>query len=275
MSEGAVTDALLRQFLLGKVTDEQRQRLESLFLIDEDMKERILAVEEELIDDYLEDTLTTKDREQFLLHYGQTPEQQRKLRIAQSIKEWAESAQPVHVEVPANSSRTRWRLKPALVIPIALAAVVLIVAALWLWSVNVQRNRRLAIEQELAQLNSPSSLRDVSSQILSLELSPVAVRSGEQQDEINPRADIRLIELRLPWVQKERYSTYQAEIGRVGDDESFTIHNLQAESHGGFSIRLRLPAHILRRGHYQVRLTGINPDGSTGPTEEYTFAVGQ
>ena len=276
MSEEAVTDPLLRKFLLGKVTDDERQRVESLFLTDSDVKERILAIEEELIDDYLEGRLTTADREQFLLQYGQTPDEQRKLRITQSIKEWAvaESEQPVHTEISASSSGTWWRLGPTSVIPLALAAVVLIVAAFWLWSLNQQRNRRLAIEQELAQLNSPSSLREVPSQILSLELSPITVRSGEQQNEIKPNADIRLVELRLPWVQKERYSTYQAEIRRVAGDESLTVSNLQSQGDREYAIRLRLPVHMLRRGQYQIKLSGMNTDGVPSAPEEYSFVVG-
>jgi len=42
-----------------------------------------------LIEDYLEDSLTSEDKEIFLAQYARTPEQQRKLRINQSIKDWA------------------------------------------------------------------------------------------------------------------------------------------------------------------------------------------
>ena len=52
MKEEAATDVLLRQFLLGKIDDEARQRIECLFLTDSLTKERILAAEQELIDDY-------------------------------------------------------------------------------------------------------------------------------------------------------------------------------------------------------------------------------
>lgn len=278
MKEEPVTDALLRQLLLGKVTDEERQRIESLFLIDAEVKERMFAAEQELLDDYLEGTLTREDRDLFLLHYGQTPEQQSKLRIAVSIKEWAaaESASPQTVPVRSASwggLGARLRLKPALVIPIALAAVLVIVVAAWLRGVTEQRNRRLAVEQELAQLNSPSTPGESTSQILSLDLSPVTVRSAEQQPEIKTRAGIRMVELRLPWVQTERYSTYQAKISRLGDNESFTIRNLQAEKDRGNAIRIRLPTHMLRRGQYQIRLSGIAGDGALGLAAEYTFAV--
>lgn len=279
MSEEAVTDASLRQFLLGNVTDEERQQIEALFLTDAEMKERVLEVEEELIDDYLEEALTTEDREQFLLQYGQTPEQQRKLRIAQSIREWAaaEMAEPqsVPIAVSGGSLSTRWRMKPALGISLALAAMILVVASVWLWSLNEQRNRHFAAEQELAQLNSASYSPENPSQNLSLDLSPVAVRSAEQIPEIKPRADVRVVELKLPWVQNDRYSTYQAEVRRADGAELFTIRNLQPVSEPGYAVRVRLPVRMLRRGQYQIRLRGVTEAESFSPVEEYRFSVSE
>ena len=85
MKEEPVSDALLRQFLLGQVDDQERQRLESMFVTGALSKERVIAAEQHLLDDFLDDSLTAKDREQFLAQYGDTPEAQRKLRIARSI----------------------------------------------------------------------------------------------------------------------------------------------------------------------------------------------
>jgi hypothetical protein len=87
--------------------------------------------------------------------------------------------------------------------------------------------------------------------------------------------DIRVVELRLPWIQKESYATYEAEIHRVGDQRSFVIGPIQtdvarAES---YTIRVRLPARILVSGQYQLELSGIGSDGAKGPAEEYGFVV--
>ncbi len=277
MKEEALSDALLRQFLLGRVTDEERQRIESLFLTDAEAKERTIAAEQELIDDYLEGALATEDRKQFHLHYGQTPEQQQKLRIARSIKEWAAAETATTDPVPVTSSGwgvvgQRLRSKSALVTSIALAAMILIVAAIWLRGIMEQRNRRLAIEQELVQLNSPSELRESLSQTPSLDLSPMIVRGAEQQAEIKLRPGIRIVELRLRWIQKERYPMYQAEIFESGT-KLFTIPNLQADNERGYAIRMRLPTNMLRQGQYQIRLTGVAGDGGLGITEEYPFVV--
>jgi hypothetical protein len=87
--ETGITEALLRQYLLGNVDDEERQRIESLFLTDSIIRERLLAIEQDLIEGYLDDSLTSADKQRFLLHYGQTAKQQRELRITKSIKDWA------------------------------------------------------------------------------------------------------------------------------------------------------------------------------------------
>jgi hypothetical protein len=83
------------------------------------------------------------------------------------------------------------------------------------------------------------------------------------------------VEFQLLWIIKERYASYRAVVRRVGKAESFTILNLQVENEVGRSaVRVRLPAHLLTRGLYQISLTGITGDGSPGPAEEYTFTVG-
>jgi hypothetical protein len=275
MKEEILTDAVLREFLLGKVDDEERARIEGLFLTDSEAREKVLVIEQELIEDYLEDTLTAEDREKFLLRYGQTAAQLQQLRITKAIKDWAirENASVGAVPVgPSIWERLRARIwsRPVFVIPIAVTALFAIVcAAVWLNT----RIKHAAIEQELAQLNTPANLREVPPHMDSMNLTPVAVRSLEQRNEFRKSAGVQIVELHLPWIQKERYLNYQAEVRRVGRDESFTIPNLQAENDDLSTIRLRLPAHFLTRGQYQIRLSGIDSGGAAGTTEEYAFIV--
>jgi hypothetical protein len=273
MKEELMTDALLREYLLGKVDDVQRERIENLFLTDSPAKERLLAAEQDLIEDYLEDSLTSEDKKRFLSLYAQTEEQRRKLRITKSIKDWAftEANAPRVVSARVSSwSRVlaTLRLQPAFAMMIVLAFAIGIVL-FFLWSNNrSEQRRRFAIEQELASYNAPERLREVPPNLSTLELSPITVRSVESQQEIKP-VEGQLVELRLAWIQKERYSTYQAEVRRT--DESFTIRNVHADDSS--AIRLRIPPHLLRRGQYQINLSGITPDGTPGLTEQYNFAV--
>jgi len=209
--------------------------------------------------------------------YLQTADQRRKLRITKAIKDSATKA-----ALPQTVARNAWswarirgwlRSRPLLVPIAAIIIIAVVIVAVW-----VNRQQRVGgqsvIEQELAQLNTPASLREVPAQMVSVDLSPVAVRDVKPQVDVKLRGGAtRIVEIHLPWIQKERYSKFQAEIRRVGESEGLTIHNLRAENAGQFAVRLRLPARILRPGDYQIQLAGIGADGAVNPSEEYTFRV--
>lgn len=276
MKEDPMTDARLREFLLGKLDDEDRARIEDLFLTDPSTRERVLALEEELIEDYLEDGLSQEDKERFLALYAQTSEQQLRIRISGAIKDWAirEARAPRSITTrrPVWNRLWTWlRLKPHFLVPIAVTTVIAVVLAVALLNSRMGQRKHLAIEQELAQLNSPASLREAAPGMTSFDLSPVTVRSEETQNQIKIPAGTRVIELRLPWIQKERYSSYDAEVRRLRDDKTFTIRNLVGESDGG-ALRLRLLADLLTRGNYQINVTGTSPGGLSS-SQEYSFVV--
>jgi hypothetical protein len=275
MKEEFMTDASLREYLLGKMDDAERERIENLFLSDSQAKERLLAAEQDLIEDYLEDSLTNEDKKRFLSIFAQTDEQRRKLRITKSIKDWALTEASVPQPVPAKESSwdrffASLRLQPAFAVSIVLV-MALGVVLFFLWSNSrSEKQRRVAIEQELAAYNSPERLREVPSNLSTLDLRPGTLRSVERERELR-RVENQLVELRLPWIQKERYATYRAEVRRSVDDESFTIRNVQADNSG--TIRLRIPPQFLSAGQYQINLSGITSDGTPGPAEQYNFVV--
>ena len=267
MKEEPVTDALLRQFLLGAVGDQERQRLESMFVTGALSRERVEAAEQHLMDDFLEDSLTPEDKERFLAQYGETPAAQRKLRIAKSIQDWAASSAVAGSRW--SRLRARFRLKPAFMIPITAVTVLAIVfASVWLRSRWEQRSTHLAMQQELMWLNTPSMLRDVASYVA---LTPGTVRSGGAENELTVPANVDSVALGLLWTQAERFPSYQATIRRFDEDESFTIPNLQLDS--GNVIRLRLPSRLLTRGLYRIEVSGVGAGGATGPADEYQFQV--
>jgi len=273
MNEEPVSDALLRQFLLGQVDDQERQRLESMFVTGALSSERVTAAEQHLLDDFLDDSLTPEDKERFLAQYGETPAEQRKLRIAQSIHDWAAtSATGVGAAAGSRWSRlfSRIWLKPVVAVPIAavvLIAVLLAVVALRSrWE---QQNLHLAMQQELVRLNSPSLVREAS--VPAVTLTPGAVRSAEAEKEVIPSANAEFVELHLVWTQKERFPSYQATIRRFDEQERFNVGNLQLGNDN--VIRLKLSSRYLTRGLYQIEISGVAANGAIGPAEEYTFVV--
>lgn len=270
MKEEPVSDALLRQLLLGQVDDQERQRLESMFVTGALSNERVVAAEQQLLDEFLDDSLTPADKERFLAQYGDTPAEQRKLRIAKSIQDWAAAEEPVVVGSRWSRLIERVWLKPVVVVPVAavvLIAITFIVVTLR--SSWEQRNRYLAMQQELVRLNSPSMFREPSTPVVTL--TPGALRSAEAENEVTAPANAEFVELRLVWTQKDHFPSYQATIRRYEEGERFTVGSLQLDT--GNVIRLRLPPPYLTRGLYQIEISGVAANGTTGPLEEYTFVV--
>jgi hypothetical protein len=88
MTEAAVTDEVIRRFLLGDLDDRERERVEEVFLSDPRTRDRILMTEDDLIEGYLEDCLNPVELEKFLKYYLCASQQRRKLRIAKSLREY-------------------------------------------------------------------------------------------------------------------------------------------------------------------------------------------
>ena len=166
---------------------------------------------------------------------------------------------------------SRLGLRPIFVIPIVAAVLITtIFAALWVSKKIEQQNERAALEQEVSQLNRTSSSDPSPASAISLR--PVSVRSTDPQAEVVRTSTASVVDLRLLWTQNDRYPSYRAVLRRVGDDQSFTIRDLRADSDAR-SIRLRLPAKAINEGLYEVELIGITSNGSSSLSEEYRFAV--
>jgi hypothetical protein len=279
MNEKSVTGPLARRFLLGAVNDSERQQLESLFMIDPETKETILMAEDELVEDYLEGSLSESEKAKFLDQYAHGPRERRKLRIAQSIKEYglAEARRQTGnstIQKLRGLISWRWPKERRLFALMAVTvATLLVVTAVWLVQWNNQRTRnnnlKAAIERELTELNSPSNLSKNPSPMLSVVLPSVALRSHRPPD-VTSRLAYRIVELQLLLTQQQEFQSYTAVLSRVGGIEELTIPNLHAEKNSaGRVVRLRLPSQALARSHYQISLSGV-PNGST---EQYDLVV--
>jgi anti-sigma factor RsiW len=276
MGDDLVTDASLRQFLLGQLNEEERQQVERIFITDSQARERILLVEQDLIEDYLDESLTAAERNQFLQQFAATPAQRRKLRITKAIKDRAVKERRLRTGPVTASvwSRLGELLRPrrlVLVVPITAAILVAIVTAvIWVNRRVERQTRRTTIAREIIQLNAPSN-RQVTPETIILELRSGASRGVDSPPQVVKKL-WQVVELRLLWPQSKQYSSYRAVVQRVGDDESIPVDGLRAED-DGTTIRLKLPTAVLSRGTYRVEITGISADGANSRSEEYQFTV--
>lgn len=285
MKEEIVKEAAIRRFLLGDVDEQERQRIEGLFISEPEVYKKILIAEDDLIEDYLDNSLASADRDKFLAHYGSSAEERRSLRITRAIRDYAVAEATTSQTVTLNNRNRQTFLsvlrarRPWFVPVAAVLTIAFIVAVVWLLESRSKRsqenNRRASIEREIEDLNETSRLRGVPAQTVSLLLPPVSVRSVGPQTELRPQTDIRIVELHLVWIQKQQYPTYRAVLRRVGNADQYAVSNLHLEkTSGGNAVPLRLPIYLLNRGQYQINLIGIDSNGAPSQSEEYGFAFG-
>jgi hypothetical protein len=292
IKEADQDDQMIRRFLLGDVSEEERQRVEESFITDSGYSENVLMAENDLIEDYLEGDLPQAEKEQFDAHFLSTPRQRRKVRIAESLKKFAVAEEaalspgtgkmraPRQPEQRTYSNVLTLR-KPLLVL--SLAAVLLIALGLGAWKIvgtrheNERREqaqtRRAAIEQELAQLNVRSGGTPSDARIFSIDLPPVVVRSSANSGMISPPAQTTVVELRLVLIGEE-YQNYRASLQKFDSTDQFTISGLRAESTpGGEVVPIKIPARLLTRGIYQLRLRADTAAGEPVEVGEYQFQM--
>lgn len=75
---------MIRAYLLGTLSDEDREQIEQRFLVDQELFEEASIVEEEIIGEYLNDTLSEK--EEFVRSFLATPRRREKVRMAQALQ---------------------------------------------------------------------------------------------------------------------------------------------------------------------------------------------
>lgn len=126
-------EKILQQYLLGTLADEtEAMRLEERLLCEDSLYEQILILEEELIDDYLDGTLTDHDKQNFERYFMAAPERFQKLESARALRRRL-AARKTHNAQPQISRPKSWawlfRPFPALTSLKAAAAMLLVMGA--------------------------------------------------------------------------------------------------------------------------------------------------
>src|SRR5437016_8051487 len=78
----------LREYLLGKLNEAEKQVLEEQLITDDELFELLDVVEDELVEDYLDAALTADERDCFEKFFLLPPEHRRKLGFAKALKRY-------------------------------------------------------------------------------------------------------------------------------------------------------------------------------------------
>jgi anti-sigma-K factor RskA len=304
MSEAANELLLIRKYLLGSLEGEEREQLEERVLSDAGFRDRVLLVEENLIEDYTEGVLNETERHGFQKMFYSNTQRRIEVQVVEGLKQhaatnwwtrlfgvvqeiWKSRRQTlVSAGVSPLDSFSGFR-KAAIAVALVIAvAIALFVVQRFLRSeqapsITQEQQRHDLIERELARLNpsrEPQSLPSA----LAATLSPGLSRGDDTQPTMEfpivtlPRgAESAQLRLLLRSSDSE-YRSFQAVLTPVGARESYQVDLKPFEVSSGVPVLiLTLPIQVLDDGDYSVQLTGQSAEGRTDalPNHNYYFRL--
>jgi hypothetical protein len=148
---------------------------------------------------------------------------------------------------------------------------------------QVARNKTLAEELERRQLESPPKAQEpVDNQrptadpgglgLVSLALNPGRTRDGGRSSTVILTPRTRQVRLRLA-LGDSRFAGYKAEVQNAEFKTILFFDKLKPGAPGGGTVVITIPAELLTRSDYLVRLSGVSSDGDQRIVHTYFFAV--
>jgi hypothetical protein len=295
---------VIRQFLLGKLTEQKSEEIEDRVFADPDFAEEVQIVEEELITEYAERRMKEGDRALFETKYFKNRANQFALESEQVFRQFMSSKsagnmllgdpkpiEPLATAIPISRvpdsrktgrERESWvasvfKIHRGLTYAILVAGLLLSIMVVWLLFRQSAKNpteaQRKVIEVELARLNAtgPEPREKV--------ITTVELQSSERHGGVMVRVEAgqkpadALVQFRLNVAQAANQK-YRGTFVDDRQDELFSIPNLSVEnSANGPDIRIFVPARYLSPGDYQINLSGSNNSGSNDVINSYSFRV--
>ncbi|MBV9960530.1 MAG: hypothetical protein JO360_19030 [Acidobacteria bacterium] len=256
----------IREYLLGSLSAEARERVETRLLTEEEFYAELVAWEDELIDQYVNEGLTDEERSRFEAHFLCDPERQQKIRFARALQKYIDAqpktpaTEPEPVAPPsvmedaspgfteklrAFWSSQSWGLRTAA----ALCLVAFVGGALW-----------LAFFRERA----PQTFAT-----FTLNLSASNRAEGFNATQINLPLNVDALKLSLLLPSGTTAESYRAELLSISGESS----NVQVTGHDAQSVTVIIPASQLTHGTYALKLFTLNQGAEQRIPGSYFFKV--
>ena len=290
-------------YLLGDLPEQERGAIEEQYFNDPEVFEKLSRVESQLIDDYVRGRLSAEERQKFERVYLSNADRRQRVRFAEALITKADQVKTGDADRSNGFSWWRNLLAPfetnRLTVGLAGAALlILLTASIWLFveynrlrqELNQTRageiafeQRERALKQELAQEQdksnrlsnelsqaqnaqpgqtsspSPTTGRSFVSLIISLSSTRDPNAGGPTKLNIPPAThDVRL-QIRL---NENIYQRYVVRVQTAEGQEVFTQRDLSARGpKGSANLNLTVPASRVETGDYLLIVQGANRQG--------------
>lgn len=309
MTHARVWEKQIARYLLGQLGDSEQRQLEERLMTQADLFQQVQVLEDELIDEYLKNTLSAQDRADFEKHFLAAPERRQKLKFAGAFRSYLATANAGTEEERSKSSfwQTFWaELRtpaPALRYGFAALLVGVLFGGLRMAStiqrlntqvaqirtekgslqereqqlqqqLEQQRRRSQELEQQLAltqaQVRKPPA---TSLSPLVVFLTAGLVRDSGTLKRIMLTSETRLVELWLE-LADPKYDNYRVVLQDDEGSEVLALNKAKPQRLGSNQfIVVTLPAKDLPTHDYLLKLSGASKTGELDPINSYSFGI--
>ncbi len=308
MPERPVSDDRLIAYLLGNLAENERGRVEEEYFADDDVFEQLSALENELIDDYVEGDLSDSDRRRFENYFLSSARRRAKLELAKSLIKYLSRRSDATLRTAPGSPLVSWwqallasLRADGLVARFALAAGALVVLLAYLL-ITVRYHQ---LRSELMQTKAQQEQLKQEAQELRDQMAKISNRPGRgtptTEQEIAqlqpPGASVATLALSggesrsageqyvlvmgsgTAWVcfqldlERDEYPTYRATLQTAKGKEILRESGLKSQpSRAGYRvILLWLPSSLLENDDYLLKVSGVTSAGKPEELNVYAF----
>ena len=297
MHETESQKTALRRYLVGSAPEDERERVEQALLADENLYEELLAIEDELIDQYVWGRLPEPERTSFIQYLSALPDHKERLEFAQALRAHSLGS-PTGASVATAASRDTPEEGFGFRVPaLLLAAAVLLVMLGGVWSlttISALRNevrtnqaelgrsregqeelqKRLVAESRLSSdpvgRGAPGTGSSLSRSFL---LRAGTFRSGGTTKVLQLPQEPALVEIRLDLGVAD-YESYRAVFHDAQAAELMSVSQLGARvKENEILVVFSVPSERFTAGDYYISLSGVIEGGELEPVARYDFRI--
>lgn len=245
----------IRRYLLGELSEQEREPIEQRLMSDDDFYEQFLLAEGDLIDAYISGALSEQEQAQFGRHFLQVPELRQEVRATTALRKYAQETAPPVADTGSTARSNvsffnRWMgffRRP--VVGVSFAAALLtasILLASWLAIQN------LRLREQVEQLQAQRVVAPVPQNDLAEQLAAERLRGEQLSTELRRQQELLSEESRkLQTAQAQAHPTPARPPGQRASGVAFfafTLTSGATRDSGGLK-KISIP-----RGRSEVRI---------------------
>ncbi|HTG92367.1 MAG TPA: hypothetical protein VL866_07270 [Pyrinomonadaceae bacterium] len=307
MKESSYNRQLLKDYLFSALSAEETERLDELSFTDDRFVQELRAVEDDLVDAYASGELEGKLRVQFETRYLSSPLRREKVALARALHDCGRETQKLVRQQPNQLSAWRTFFSPSLSSRAwqwTFASALLILIGLSAWLV-FQNRKVMQVPQhgEIAQRDAgskglagttptqepqPTSTQPTAEaisgetkkpetrvpvEVASIVLAP-QIRGGTEVPTVSVKSATSYVAVELD-LEPNEYSVYRVELLQHTTGKTLwrAANSRSHEHEGDQTIKVRLPATLLRSELYILQVSGLSPKGTSELISYYRFRV--